>query len=91
MNQFTYKNEDGIEAYAFPSALHAKQRHYVQRSFDDRQWTICLVDTSPDLTLEQGITLIAELEYLCEFLVKLNGSELHRNTEPGQPAFEETI
>lgn len=90
MNQFTHKTEDGIETYAFPSALHPDQRHFIQR-VDDALWTICIVDTTPDLTLEQSITLMAELEYLCDFLVKLNGTELHRRTAPGNPSFEEDI
>lgn len=90
MFHFTHKAEEGIETYAFASAIRPDQKHFIQRT-DATPWSICLVDTTPNLTLEQGITLLAELEYLCDFVVKLNGKELRRRTEPGPPAFEEAI
>ena len=90
MNHFTHKIDEGAETYAFPSAIRPDQKHFIQRT-DATPWSICLVDTPPNLTLEQSITLLAELEHLCVFVVKLNGKELRRRTEPGPPAFEEII
>lgn len=90
MHNFTRKIDEGVETYAFPSAIRLDQKHFIQRT-DGTPWSICLVDTTPNLTLEQGITLLAELEHLCDFVVKLNGKELRRRTEPGPPAFEEII
>ena len=90
MNQFTHTLNDGIEQYAFPSALNTKQLHFVDR-VDGGPWELSIVNTKESLSIDEARTLVAEAEALIDFMAKLNGTELHRNTEPGQPAFEEAI
>lgn len=87
----TYKHiDDDFEQYSFPSAVNPKQVHYIEKC-DREEWELCLVQREESMSRKEVLALIRELEELLAFMDKLNRSELHRNTEPGQPAFEEVV
>ena len=91
MSEFEYSDTDGIQSYSLPSAVAPNaHRHLVDR-VDNEAWTIWPVDLFQALSLEDAKTYALELAKLIELAEKLNRHDLHRRTEPGQPAFEEVV
>lgn len=84
---FTHSLDDGIEQYAFPSAINPKQSHFID-SVDGGPWCLSLVNFKEELSFEDAQTLKQELNDLLEFMDRLNAKQIRRNTEPGSPAFE---
>lgn len=87
---FTHTIEDGLEQYAFPSDLHPQQMHYIGRYAGD-SWGIDIVQIERSMSQDETKTLMHEIEALLAFADNLNRPDLHRSTEPGQPAFEEVV
>lgn len=82
---YRFVDED-LEQYLFPSALHHKQVHYIDRC-DGDAWKLDIVQLEESLSREEVVTLMHELEALLVFIDKLNRPELHRSTEPGEPEY----
>lgn len=82
--------DENLEQYTFPSALHPKQVHYIDRC-DGDDWRLDIVQLEDSLSRDEVVTLMRELEQLLVFLDKLNRPAPRRTTEPGAPAFEGDI
>lgn len=82
--------DDNLEQYTFPSELRRDQVYFIDRCAGE-EWKLNLVQLEESLTREETLTLMREIQSLLAFMDKLNRPELHRNTEPGNPAFEEGI
>lgn len=86
---FTHTLEDGIETYAFKTALHKSQyRHLVDRS-DDGPWQILPLTDDEGMDIPTARAYLQELTELIEFAENLTAREIRRCTEPGAPRFEE--
>lgn len=81
------KSYEGYSGFKFVTALNPRQHHFVGRE-GEGPWRLSLVDLENDLTLEEARSLMRELDALCRFIESLDGPELHRSTEPGEPDFE---
>ncbi|QZY52713.1 hypothetical protein [Leucobacter tenebrionis] len=71
MDTFTHTLKDGIEQYAFPSALNKRQYHFIDR-YDGGPWELSVVNYSESLSMSDALTLVSELRDLIDFMDKLN-------------------
>lgn len=90
-NTYVHTFEEGIETYAFQTALReTRYRHLVDR-VDDGPWKIWPLAADEHMSVEIARAYIRELEALAEFAEKLSRPAPRRTTEPGAPAFEGDI
>ena len=82
--KYTVDAEEHFEQYAFPSKLHTRQSHFVDRD-GDGPWELSVVQLKDSLSPDEAQTLIGEIESLIVFMTGLNQRELRRITEPGEP------
>lgn len=87
---FTHTLDDGIEQYAFPSAINPKQSHFID-SVDGGPWCLSLVNFKEELSFEDALMLKQELNDLLEFMASLTAKQIRRTTKPGAPQQEELM